>query len=141
MDRCEEDWHASDNNLRGTPPIKPEEAEIGQVAHRPPLAAVLYHDLEANDMVRAWHGHGMARFNQTRPHCVIQMGMTHSKPLAARHGMGTAWARHAVCESAFIRSGRLIHRERDFGVYRIRDDVGPAAGLDVSEKGTLSFLC
>jgi hypothetical protein len=29
------------------------------------------------------------------------MGKTHSKPLAARHGRGTAWARHAMCESAF----------------------------------------
>jgi len=38
--------------------------------------------------------------NQTRPHCVIQMGKTHSKPLAARHGRRTAWARHAMCESA-----------------------------------------
>jgi hypothetical protein len=38
--------------------------------------------------------------NQTQPHCVNQMGKTHSKPLAARHGRGTAWARHAMCESA-----------------------------------------
>jgi hypothetical protein len=44
---------------------------------------------------RAWHGrgmgmalHGMASVNQTRPHCVNQMGKTHSKPLAARHGHG-----------------------------------------------------
>ena len=43
----------------------------------------------------------MASVNQTRPHCVNQMGKTHSKPLAARHGRGTAWARHAMCESAF----------------------------------------
>ena len=27
----------------------------------------------------------MASVNQTRPHCVNQMGKTHSKPLAARH--------------------------------------------------------
>ena len=53
-------------------------------------------------------GMGMASVNQTRPHCVNQMGNTHSKPLAARQGterhgrgMGTAWTRHAVCESAF----------------------------------------
>ena len=45
-------------------------------------------------MVKAWHGHGVARVNQTRPHCVNQMGKTHSKPLAARHGRGSAWARH-----------------------------------------------
>ena len=43
---------------------------------------------------------GMASVNQTRPHCVNQMGKTQSKPLAARHGRGTAWARPAVCESA-----------------------------------------
>ena len=36
----------------------------------------------------------MASVNQTRPHCVNKMGKTHSKPLAARHGRGTAWARH-----------------------------------------------
>ena len=32
--------------------------------------------------------------NQTRPHCVNQMGKTHFKPLAARHGRGTAWKPH-----------------------------------------------
>jgi hypothetical protein len=42
----------------------------------------------------------MASVNKTRPHCVNQMGKTHSKPLAPRHGRGTAWARHAMCESA-----------------------------------------
>ena len=51
-------------------------------------------------MVGAWHGHGMASVNQTRPHCVNQMGKIHSKPLAARHGRGMAWERHAMCESA-----------------------------------------
>jgi len=47
---------------------------------------------------RAWHG--MASVNQTRPHCVNQIGKTHSKLLAARHGMATARARHAMCESS-----------------------------------------
>jgi len=49
---------------------------------------------------RVWarHGHGMASVNQTRPHCVNQIGKTHSKPLAARHGRGTAWAWHTVSE-------------------------------------------
>jgi hypothetical protein len=42
----------------------------------------------------------MASVNQTRPHCVNQIGKTHSKPSAARHGRGTAWARYAMCESA-----------------------------------------
>ena len=36
----------------------------------------------------------MASVNQTRPHRVNQMGKTHSKPLAAWHDRGTAWARH-----------------------------------------------
>jgi hypothetical protein len=35
--------------------------------------------------------HGMACVNQTRPHFVNQMEKTQYKPLAARHGMGTAW--------------------------------------------------
>jgi hypothetical protein len=55
-------------------------------------------------MVRAWHGRGMTSVNQTLPHCVNQMGKTQSKPLAARHGRGTAWARHAMRESALILS-------------------------------------
>ena len=50
--------------------------------------------LPAFGMVGAWHGHGMAIVNQKRPHCINQMRKTHSKPLAARHGKGTAWARH-----------------------------------------------
>ena len=62
--------------------------------------AVLCRDLENNGMVRALHGRGMACVSQTRPHCVNQMGKTHSKPLAGRHGRGTVWARHAMCESA-----------------------------------------
>ena len=52
-------------------------------------------------MIREGHGRGMASMNQTRPHCVNQMGKIHYKPLAARHGRETAWARHAMCESAF----------------------------------------
>ena len=51
-------------------------------------------------MVRAWRGRGMAGVN---PHCVNQMGKTHPKPLAARHGRVTAWTRHAMCESALRR--------------------------------------
>ena len=37
--------------------------------------------LEKNGMVRTWHGNGMASVNQTRPHCVNQMGKTRYKPL------------------------------------------------------------
>ena len=61
--------------------------------------AVLCCGLEKNGMVGAWHD--MASVNQTRPYCVNEMGKTHCKPLAAQHGRGTAWARHAMCESAF----------------------------------------
>jgi hypothetical protein len=42
----------------------------------------------------------MASVNEARPHCVNQMGNTHSKPLAARRGRGTARARHGMCKSA-----------------------------------------
>ena len=56
--------------------------------------AVLCCGLEKNGMVGAWHGHGTASVNQTRPHCVNQMGKTHSKPLAARPARGRAWKRH-----------------------------------------------
>jgi len=61
---------------------------------------VLCRGLEENGMVGAWHGHGMASVNRTRPRCVNQMGKTKSKPLEAQHGWDTAWARHATCESA-----------------------------------------
>jgi len=71
-----------------------------RVQHGRRERAVLYCGLEKNDMVGAWHGHGMASVNQTRPHCVNQMRKTHSKPLAARYGRGMTWARHAMCESA-----------------------------------------
>jgi len=74
--------------------------KYGNVAQHGRLTAMLCRGLEKNDIVRAWHGRGMASVNQTRPHCVNQMGKAHSKPLAARHGRGTAWARHAMCESA-----------------------------------------
>ena len=66
-----------------------------------------------NGMARAWHGRVMASVNQTRPHCVNQMGKTHSKPLAARHGHGMlcvnrplGCAREHICEtgSALCRS-------------------------------------
>jgi hypothetical protein len=56
--------------------------------------AVLCCGLEKKGMVGAWHRHGMASVNHTRPHCVNQIGKTHFKPLAARHGRGMAWVRH-----------------------------------------------
>jgi hypothetical protein len=62
--------------------------------------AIVCRGLEKSGMVRAWHGRSMASVNQTQPHCVNQMGKTHSKPLAARHGREMAWDWHAMCESA-----------------------------------------
>ena len=56
--------------------------------------AVLCRGLENNGMVGAWHGHGMASVNQARPQVVNQIGKIHSKPLAARHSRGMAWARN-----------------------------------------------
>ena len=55
---------------------------------------VLCYGLDNKGMDGAWHGDGMASVNQTRPHCVNQMGKTHFKPLATRHGRRTALARH-----------------------------------------------
>ena len=45
-------------------------------------------------MAWARYGHGMASVNQTRTHCVNQMGKTYFKSLAARYGRGTSWAWH-----------------------------------------------
>ena len=106
MDRCEEDWYASDNNLRGTPRgsrKKPNAAGSPQAVSRRPCCAVALRRTARSEhgMGVAWHG--VAGVNQTRPHCVNQMGNTHSKPIAARHGSATAWARHAMCESALKR--------------------------------------
>jgi hypothetical protein len=92
MDRCKEDWHASDNNLCGTPRGSREKPNAGRLPTGRLSTAVLCRGLEKNGMVRAWHGRGMASVNQTRPHCVNQMGKTHSKPFAARHGLGMATA-------------------------------------------------
>jgi hypothetical protein len=75
--------------------------------HAMPNAA-LYRGLEksrserhGSGMARARQGRSMTLVNQTRLHCVNQMGETQSKPLVhgaerERHGrgMGAAWARH-----------------------------------------------
>jgi hypothetical protein len=56
-----------------------------------PRCAVALESRFKNGMVVAWHGRGMACVNKKLPHCANQMGKTQSKPLAARHGRGTAW--------------------------------------------------
>jgi hypothetical protein len=57
-----------------------------------PRCAVALRSSVQNGMVVAWHRCGMA--------CVNQTGKTQSKPLAAEHGMDTAWERHGMCELA-----------------------------------------
>ena len=61
-----------------------------QAVSQRPCCAVALRRTEWSEMAWARHGHGMASMNQTRPQCVNQMGKTHSKPFAARHGIGTA---------------------------------------------------
>jgi hypothetical protein len=95
------DWYASDINLRGTPRGSRKKPNVGR------SPTWLLWTADANSHMpcpchgapwpwevafrTAWSGHGMAYVNQTQPHCVNQMGKTQSKPLAARHGRGTAW--------------------------------------------------
>ena len=69
-------------------------------------------------MVGAWHRHGVTSVNQTRLHSVNQMGKTRSKLLAARHGRGTAWARHGhglLCVNRPFKShtedSQIIHKD------------------------------
>ena len=59
------------------------------VSRRPCCAVALRRKAwSENGTGAAWAWHGMASVNQTPPHCVNQMGKTHSKPLATRHGHG-----------------------------------------------------
>jgi hypothetical protein len=51
-----------------------------------------------NGMVVAWQGNRMACVNQTRPHCVNQMGKTIWTLI------GTEWERHGMCELALNRA-------------------------------------
>jgi hypothetical protein len=61
-----------------------------------PRCAVALRSRFQEGMVEVWHGRVMACVNQTRPHCVNQMGKSQSKHLAARHGRGMG--RHGLCE-------------------------------------------
>jgi hypothetical protein len=47
---------------------------------------------QGNGRGTAWkrRGNGVVCVNQTRPHCVNQMGNTQSEALVERHGRGTA---------------------------------------------------
>jgi hypothetical protein len=57
-------------------------------------------EMHIRGMAGERHRNGMVCVNQTRPHCVNQMGKTQSKPLAERHDRGTTVERHGMCESA-----------------------------------------
>ena len=91
---CIWEWHASYNNLRGTPRGSRKKPKAGRQPTGPLSTDMLCRGLEKNGMVGAWHGYGMGIAWQvwipTRPHCVNQMWKTHSKPFAAGHGRGTA---------------------------------------------------
>jgi hypothetical protein len=97
------DWYATDNSFLGTPRGNRKKLMASRSPTGRLSTAAMCRGVEMNGMVGAGHGRVMASVNQTRPRCVNQMGKTHYKPLATRHDRGTAWARHAMCESAFIR--------------------------------------
>jgi hypothetical protein len=67
----------------------------GRFTHTMPFPcchpAVVLRSHFQKDIFVAWQGNGMVCVNQTWLHCVNQRGKTHSKPLAERHGRGTAW--------------------------------------------------
>jgi len=55
MDRCQEDWYASDN-LRETPRGSRKKPNAGWQPTGRLSTAALCRGLEKNGMVRAWHG-------------------------------------------------------------------------------------
>ena len=95
----------------------------------------------------AWSEHDMASVNQTRPHCVNQMGKTHSKPLAARHGNGMLCLnRPSMC--TFLQAGdnsslldpTMIKMQRTLKyVNKKRRQFNLLHCLTVRIKATLSF--
>jgi hypothetical protein len=123
------DWYASDNNLCGILQGSLKKPNVARLptcclrradanshvachAHAAPIpqCAMASRNRFQNSMVMARHGHCMACVNQIWPHRVNQMGKTKSKPLAARHGRGTAQARHGnnmVCVNWPFKFGLL----------------------------------
>jgi len=96
MDRCEEDWYASDKNLRGTPHSASSGYHAEFHSRRPCWAVALRRT--------AWSEYGMGAAWQVWSDTAAlrkSNGKSYCKPLATRHGRWTAWARHAMCESAF----------------------------------------
>jgi hypothetical protein len=102
-----------------------------------PRCAVALKSRFQKGMIVAWHGCEMSCVNQTRPHCVNEMGKTQYKPLAAWHGRGTAWARYGngmECVNWPLLSG-------NFGALRgSLKKLCPLLGLtnrDISSPGTV----
>jgi hypothetical protein len=63
---------------------------------------------------------GMVCMNQTRPHCVNQMGMTQPKPLAERHGRGSSGERYGngmVCVNPPSRTRQIRGRVTAWELY------------------------
>jgi hypothetical protein len=116
--------------------------------------AALCHGLQKSLSERL--GRGMAYVNQTWPHCANQMGKTQSKPLAARHGRGTAWHvwislnRHLTCMHLYA-VNTTCTVVSTWAVVRVKDFVFACLGqqattqTDVSHKlpithGVVSLL-
>ena len=59
MDRCEEDWYASGNNLRGTQRGSRKKPNAGRQPTGRLSTTVLCRGLEKKGMVGAWHQRGM----------------------------------------------------------------------------------
>jgi hypothetical protein len=114
---CIWDWYASDNKLPGTPRGSSKKPKAGKsptcrlwmadanshiscCSHaitllRPcHIPAMALKGRFQKGIVVAQQGNGMACVNQTRPHCVNQMGKTQSNTLAEWHDKGTAWEQH-----------------------------------------------
>jgi len=71
MDRCEEDWYASDINLRGTPCGSRKKPNAGTQPTGRLSTAVLCRGLQNTawsehgmGVAWAWHGRGMASMNR-----------------------------------------------------------------------------
>jgi hypothetical protein len=58
-----------------------------------------------NGIFVAWQENGMACVNQTRPHCINQIGKIQSQPVAERHGR----ERHGMCELALRASQNSLY--------------------------------
>ena len=98
------DQYASDN-FPGTPRGSRKKPIAGTSPTGRLSTVALCRGVEKNGMVGARHGLGMASVNQTRPHCVNQMGKTHSEPLATRHERDTLCVNRPLLSfPAYVRS-------------------------------------